>query len=102
MVGTLPSTYYVIEYNDKIIGQGDTIAEAYQSLTNHYFEVKDDGRVYLNRRVLYGPSYLLKEKPSGNLILGNEFTKEEALKDWFRCYARRILPYKVHRCLRDW
>ena len=102
MVGTLPSTYFVIEYNDKVIGRGNTLPEAYESLTNHYFEVKDDGRVYLNRRVLFGPSYLLKGQPSNNLIIGNEFTKEEALKDWFRCYARRAFPYKVHRCIKDW
>jgi hypothetical protein len=100
MVGTLPSTYFVIEYKDKVIGRGNTIAEAYQSITNHYFEVKDDGRVYLNRRVLHGPSYLLKGMPSQ--IIGNGFTKEEALKDWFRCYARRVLPYTVHKSLREW
>jgi hypothetical protein len=100
MVGTLPSTYFVIEYKDKVIGRGNTIAEAYESITNHYFEVRDDGRVYLNRRVLNGPSYLIKGQPSGSLVVNDGFTKEEALKDWFRCYASKYLPYTVHRCLR--
>ena len=100
MAGTLPSTYYVIEHKDKVIGKGNTIAEAYEGITNHYFEVKDDGRVYLNKRSVYGPSYLLVGMPCS--FLNNQFTKEEALKDWFRCYARRVLPYSVHRCLRDW
>jgi len=100
MVGTLPSTYYVIEYKDKIIGRGTTLSEAYENITNHYFQVNDDGRVVLNRRVLWGPSYLLVGMPCS--FLNNQFTKEEALKDWFRNYARRALPYKVHRALKDW
>jgi len=100
MAGTLPSTYYIIEYKDKIIGRGNTLCEAYESLTNHYFEVKGDGRVYLNNRVLYGPSYLLVGMECS--FLNNHFTKEEALNDWYRCYARRVLPYKVHRALKEW
>ncbi len=91
MSGTLPSTYYLIEYKDKIIGRGGTLSEAYENITNHYFEVTDNGRITLNRSFLPGPSYFLEE-----------FTKEEALKDWFRCYARKALPYTVHRSLRDW
>lgn len=91
MVGTIPECYYLIEHKDKIIGRGNTLAEAYENLTNHYFRVDDNGRVLLNNRVLYGPSYIL-----------TEFTKEEALKDWYLCYARRVLPYKVHKCIRTW
>jgi hypothetical protein len=100
MAGTLPSTYYLLEYKDKIIGRGNTLFEAYESLTNHYFEVRDDGRVYLNRRLLPGPSYLLEGMECS--FLNNHFTKEEALKDWYRGYARRVLPYKVHRAIKEW
>lgn len=100
MVGTLPPTYYLIEHLGSIIGQGDTISEAYLSLNNHYFMMQPNGTVTLNGRVLGGPSYIIKGQPSGSLLLDDGFTKEEALKDWFRCYASKYLPYTVHRCLR--
>jgi hypothetical protein len=100
MAGTLPPSYYLIEHRGKILSKEDSLSEAYLSLNNHYFEVRDDGRVYLNRRVLGGPSYIIKGQPSGSLVLDDGFTKEEALKDWFRCYASKYLPYTVHRCLR--
>ena len=99
MVGTLPPTYYLIEHQDKVIGRGNTIFEAYESITNHYFTVNDEGRVTLNGRVLPGPSYLLKGMPT--LIMNNDFTKEDALKDWYHHYASKYLPYTLHRCIKN-